>query len=450
MATDQGKSIHNALDYSIQGLDILTSAGQKFDFKQLMTSLTYFEDMYGFVSSGTLSVTDAQGFVEALQLTGNEYLEVNIGKIKDAPDNIVETFRIYKINKRKPTGSQKSETYEFNFCSEELFLSEQNKISQSYPSTSVSDIIKDILTNKLKVSDNKLNILESTTGIYDFVIPNMKPFEAISWLSTYARPQKYPGSDMLLYQTKEGFNFRSIQSIFNDEVFGTYKYSAKNVDNSEQQTEDKQTTVQKFEIVKSYDSLNEVNLGTLANRLISVDPLIRSYYVTDFDYTKYQPQASTLNSNAPTNYAVNRLGEAQYQAFDGALKVATSNKDEMNVPYIKARPGSVAKDIFIETYVPLRTAQISLVNYTKIKLTIPGDPAITVGKVIEFKMSSLDPANPNPEEDKFLSGKYLVTAVRHIFTTDQLVTMLEIVKDSSPNKYQAINTSSDWQEAITS
>jgi hypothetical protein len=443
------KGIHYALDYSIQDLNVLTSAGQKFNFKQMMTSLTYYEDIYSFVTSGTLTVTDAQGFVEAFQLTGNEFLEVNIGKIKDAPDNIIETFRIYKITKRKPTGSQKSETYELNFCSEELFLSEQTKISQSYPNKTVTEIINDILTDKLKINKNKIENIETTTGVYDFVVPNMKPFEAISWLSTYARPKSYPGSDMLFYQTRDGFNFRSLQSIFNDDVFSTYKYSAKNLDLSQQQTEEQQINIQKFEILKSYDSLNEINVGTLANRLVSIDPLIRSYHVTDFDYTKYHSNAATLNPNAPTNYFTNRLGQAQNETYLGTLKVATSNKDELKVDYISARPGSVAKDIFIETYVPLRTAQISLANYTKIKLTIPGDVGITVGKVISFNMSSLDPLNKTPQGDKFYSGNYIVTAVRHIFTAERLVTMIEIAKDSSSNKYQSINTTTDWTEAIS-
>lgn len=445
-----GQGIHYALDYSIQDINIVTAAGQKFNFKKMMLTFTYYEDLYSFITSGTLSITDAQGFVESLQLTGNEFIEIDIGKIKDAPDNIKETFRIYKITKRKPTGNQLSETYEFNFCSEELFLSEQTKVSQSYPSTSVSDIVSDILSTKLKVNSNKVGAIESTTGIYDFIIPNMKPFEAISWLSTYARPTNYPGSDFLFYQTREGFQFRSLQSIFNDEIYGTYKYSAKNADSSQQNTQDEQVTVQKFEMFKTYDSLNEINAGTLANRLISIDPLIRSFYVTDFDYTKYVAQATTLNSNAPTNYLTNRLGESQNETYNGALKVATSNKDEMMVDYIKSRSGSVGKDIFIETYVPLRTAQISLANYTKIKLTIPGNPGITVGRVIQFNMNSLDPMNKTPQGDEFYSGKYIVTAVRHVFTTDQLVTMLEIAKDSSPKKYQSINTTSDWQEAITS
>jgi len=435
------------LDYSIQDLNLLGSNGQKFNLKRMMTTLSYYEDLYSFSSSGSLVVSDASGFIESLQLTGNEFLIIDIGKVKDAPDNTIETFRLYKITKRKPSADMNSESYELCFCSEEMFLSEQIKISKSYPGMMIKDVITDIVKNQLQVNSDKINKIESTTGIYDFVVPNMKPFEAISWISTYAQSDSYPGADMLFYQTREGFNFRSLQSIYNESVYATYKYSLKNAADSEQSTEDKQLAVQKFEFVKTYDSLNEINSGTFSNRLISIDPLIRSFYVTDFDYTQYA--GNSLNGNPPSNYLTNRLGDAQNAAFAGVLKVAASNKAEMDAQYISDRSGSVAHDIEIETYVPLRTAQISLANYTKLKLTIPGDTGLTVGKTIQFNMNSLDPGNPNKEQDKFYSGKYIVTALRHMYSPDQFQTMIEIAKDSSPTQFQSINTSSDFQDAIT-
>ena len=445
--------IHYPLDYSIQDLNLITGNGQRTNFKRLMINISYYEDLFNFVTSGSLSVIDAQGFIEKMQLTGNEFIEIQIGKVKDAPDNITEIFRVYKIEKRKPSGNQNSEAYDLLFCSEELFLSEQTKVSKSYPGKLISDIITDILEKYLQVPSNKMGKIETTNGVYDFVVPNMKPFEAISWISTYSRPQNYPGSDMIFYQTKEGFNFRSLQSIYADDIFGTYNYSAKNVDYKEQQNESKETSVQKYEFFKTYDSLHEVNVGTFANRLISIDPLIRSYYVTDFDYTKYQNQATSLNKNPPSNFFKNRLGAAQNESYEGVLKLAYSNNNEKKALYISddaTKAAAVAHDIFIETYVPLRTAQISLANYTKMKLTIPGDPALTAGKTIQFNMNSLDPTKDNKETDAYYSGKYIVTALRHIFTSEQFQTVVEIAKDSVPNKFQSISETSDWTEVIKS
>ena len=143
---DQTQGINYPLDYNIQDLNIISSNGNSMNFKRLMMSFYYFEDLYSFCTSGSMSVIDAQGFIENLQLTGNEYLQIEIGKTKDAPDNINLIFRIYKIDKRKTSGSMNSESYDILFCSEEMFLSEQTKICKSYKATTVVGMVNDILT----------------------------------------------------------------------------------------------------------------------------------------------------------------------------------------------------------------------------------------------------------------------------------------------------------------
>jgi len=435
------------LDYSIQDIDLFTSGGQKFNIRRLMGVFNYYEDIFGFCSSGSIVLIDAQGFIEKMQLTGNEFLQINIGKVKDDPANIVENFRCYKIDKAKPTGNMNSVTYELFFCSEELLLSEQTKVSQSYKGQTITFIITDILAKKLQVHSNKVGIIEETTGVYDFVVPTMKPFEAISWLSNYAMQTKYKGADMLFYQTREGFNFRSLQSIYSDEVYATYQYSAKNIDEADQGVNAKQNSVQKYEIQKPHDALHEADAGTFANRLLSIDPLTRSHYTTDFDYSSYQKSSTSLNKEPAAETYKNRLGNTQSNSFESTLKVTHSNQNQANVKYIKTKAGSVSNDMFSEKTIPMRTAQLALMNYTKIKMTIPGDTGITVGKIIIFNLNSLDASTPNKEVDKNYAGKYVVTAVRHMFTQTQFQTILEICKDSSPSAYQTPQESQDWQEA---
>jgi hypothetical protein len=51
--------------------------------------------------------------------------------------------------------------------------------------------------------------------------------------------------------------------------------------------------------------------------------------------------------------------------------------------------------------------------------------------------------------DAFYSGKYLVTAIRHIIQPTAFQTVLEIAKDSTPTKYTGIdNNSSVWQSTV--
>lgn len=439
-----------AQDYSLNKISFLTAAGQKIDLKKIFVEFSYFEDIYGFVSSGYVTVVDAQGFIELMQLTGNEFIEIDFGKVRGGKNSTDQIFRVYKSSGRKPSGNMNSEMYTLYFCSEELLLSEQTKISKSYKGKKVSDIIIDILKDKLKVSMKKIEVVEDTIGVYDFLIPTFKPLEAISWLSMYGRPKGGVGADMLFFQTKNGFNFRSIQTMMKDDVYATYKYQAKNLDDKTLDMQERATTVIDYEFGKPYDVLNEINSGTFANQLISIDPLTRTYNKTNFDYSKFKQEAASLNSGSVTNNMKNRLGKTQTESYEGVLKVFLGNSNQQKVPYIKEKEGGVAKDIFIETYVPNRTAQISLANYTTLKIAIPGDPGITAGRTINFNLMTLKPSNDNKNMDKLYSGKYLVTAVRHIIEPQgQYQTILELAKDSSPTTPQSINTSSaDWNNEI--
>ena len=192
-----------------------------------------------------------------------------------------------------------------------------------------------------------------------------------------------------------------------------------------------------YEIHKSFDSLESTNSGTYANRLISLDPLTRSYKETDFNYDKYASKADTANENPVLSAATNSLGIKQTEAYESRLKLAFGNSNQNDVQYIRERQGSVAKDIYIETYVPYRTAQLSLANYTKVKLVIPGDSSLTVGRTIVFNLFSLQNDTLDSKQlDNYFSGKYLVTALRHVIQTNgSYKTIVEIAKESSDTPY---------------
>jgi hypothetical protein len=90
-----------------------------------------------------------------------------------------------------------------------------------------------------------------------------------------------------------------------------------------------------------------------------------------------------------------------------------------------------------------------LANYTVMKMTIPGDPGISVGRTINVNLLTLKPTMSSKGLNEFYSGEYLVTAVRHIIQPTAYQTVVEIAKDSSVKNYNPINSSSnEWQKVI--
>ena len=240
-------------DISIDKLNIITASGDEADVKKLLIEFSYYEDIYSFVVSGYIILKDAIGLVEKLQLTGKEFLEVNFGKARGLTTNNDFMFRLYAIPKRTPTGNLNTEFIKLYFCSEELLLSEQTKVTKSYSGTPINKIIYDILVDKMKVKTTNV-FIEPTLGNYDFNVNTLKPFEAISWVSCYARPTSgmNVGADMLLYETQNGFNFRSINSLMKQPIYNEYIYQPKNLENSDFGNQLK--TVLEYEFIKTFNN----------------------------------------------------------------------------------------------------------------------------------------------------------------------------------------------------
>ena len=137
------------------------------------------------------------------------------------------------------------------------------------------------------------------------------------------------------------------------------------------------------------------------------------------------------------------------------LKVAFGNSEQRNSSYIRSSKegySSIAPNIDIETYVPYRTAQLALINNTKIECTVFGQPGIKVGDIVNLNLPSQQNDNKSSSVilDKYYSGKYIVTAVRHIYALEEYQTMIEIAKESSQTQYQSVVNNTNWQQAITS
>lgn len=441
--------INYPTDFHLQFVNLITPLQNGVvNLIPFLVELNLFEDIYGNTISGQIMLSDALGLVSNFTLNGTEFIQLQIKKTAKDEFSYTRNFRIYSISNRTTSDSNNYELYTLNFCSEEFLLSEQYRLSKAFKGKKISDIIKSILKDNLKVgtgNTKKISISE-TYGTYDFILPNKKIFETINWLSTYARPLPAvgEGADMLFFENADGFWFKSLQELYGQPSYRTFRYDPKNVSNDLNQ---KFSNVYRFEVLNLFDTLKAVNNGTFSNRLISIDPLTRTKKVTDFNYNTYAGKSKKLNKSAMTNNYKNRMNKTMYDspAQDmeaGTLRMVVTNSEQKKNPYISGYPNGVASDVFIETFLPNRVAQIALSNYTRIKITVAGDPLLAVGKVVSFETFQVSPTNFTTTKDAvkrvadpLYSGKYLITAVRHILRNNSYITVMELCKESSTQSF---------------
>jgi hypothetical protein len=431
---------------------ILVTPSINISIKNLAVEISYYEDIMNNSVSGHILMSDSISLIDRLSLSGGEFLKLSFKKTQNSTAEINKYFRVYRVSERL-LNNPETENYTLHFCSEELFLSEQIKVSKGYSGKKISDMVEDILVDKLKIDKNSCNIQE-TDGLYDFVIPYKKPYEAINWLANYARAKNGIGADYLFYENRLGFHFASLQNLFKQEAKNSYSYIPRNV-GGQLDLQRNMIGIKSYTFLDTFDSLYGTTTGAFANKLISVDPLTRSYNVTNFDYIKdYHNKVNKLNNFPVINNLKNRFGKTQNQNYDAVQKVMITNANQQKALGIQEKPWTVANDIKAETYVPYRTAQLSLAHYSRIKLALSGDPFLTVGKTVNIRLpssrSNSDGSGLNEgQKDLYNSGKYLITAVRHIINLNQKYeTVIEVAKDSYGDQLTSYDMSGDINKAI--
>ena len=456
-------------DFNLKALNLITplQGNGVVNLMPFMLELNLFEDIYSSTISGQVVLNDSLGLISHYYLNGTESIQVQLQKTTGDSQYISRNYRVYKISKRSTSDSNDYEVYVLNFCSEEFLLSEQYRVSKAFKGTQIHNIVIDILTNYVKTTKNL--DWDITSGVYDFVLPNKKLFETINWLSTYAMTSINSGADMLFYENNDGYHFKSLQKLYSQKAYQTFKFDPKNTSttNIQQQL----TNVLEFEVLDFFDTLGAISNGTFANKVITIDPLLRKYDTTTgvFNYQTYFNSAQSLNKYPVTNTGAgyqNRHGKAMYEDVPtsnppglemGTLRMVSSNSNEKKNTYVAQRPDAVANDIFISKYLPLRVAQLGLANYMRVKVTVAGDPLLSAGRTVNLNIYQIDPtvysqsgANATRELDPFYSGKYLISAVRHIVKNNSYITIMELAKDSVGAAYPAFNNTDSAVKQLTS
>lgn len=434
--------------YYLEKLDLITPKNIV-DISGMMVEISYYEDIFRGSVTGEILITDAISMIDRLGLSGGEYLNLVFRKTQSQTKEkgISKKFRIYRVSERI-LFNQETENYTLHFCSEEFFFSEQLKLSKSYKGKRISEIASDVLEKQLEIPAKYLDI-QDTQGLFDFILPYKSPFESLHWLANYATADTYSGSDFLFYENHTGFHFTSLQKLYTQVPYKGqlnhkgYMYTTRNLGDRPEGSELYRDSigVKSYTYLDTFDTLYGTVNGAFASKTLTIDPLTRRYYETEYNYREdYFFKNVQLNDNAIINNAKNRLNKEMYKMYDSSFKVLVSNKEQIKAKGISDKPWSVSKDIHAETYVPYRTAQMALSHYMRVKIAVAGDPQLSVGAVINLEL----PSNASKKDgsglneglfDVYNTGKYLISAVRHVIKSDMKYdTVLELVKDSVSSK----------------
>lgn len=398
-------------DFRIAAISILSADGTTRDITAVVQELQVRQDMYLTFMSGEALITDAADMLSQTALHGNEYLLIHITE-PEQDVCIKKAFRIYKVGERV-AAQNNSQRFVIYFCSDELFISNSIRFSKAYQSALVSDIAQDIIQNHLKVPQDRITI-EPTQDAQTIVLPYMRPAAALEWLASRAYADD--SSCFLFYENLNGFNFRSLQSIYKD---GTvikvpFKLEQKSVDKAIGMDK---YAIDSFDSKRDFDTLKLLTSGGVALGLMAVDSTYRTYDVTEYSL-----------KDIPTLYKNSLITNPK----DGGKSLFEKSGAHF-LTYLKS--------VGVEKWIK-RVMSFATLTNNALELVLPGSVRLQVGTLISVRFPYASTPVDGDMWDKRKSGKYLIIAVNHKFDLVQhkFDTILMVTRDSLPEALPPVDT----------
>ena len=396
--------------------------------EEIAYEFSYYEDIFSPTISADIYMVDGINLINDFPIIGEEDLFLSFGNPLN--DELIDlNLRSYKVGERN-SQSQRTLEYQIYFASENAILDPKTQVVSAF-----SGRISDIVTKFFPFVE-----IEPTDGQFKYVGNSMTRFETMAILAREAKSQNNLSSSYLFYETSEGYHFVTLEYLFEKPTAQTYYYILSNANRDDAEIKD-DLIISQLEYIKSNDLIEGMRNGLYGNTTSAIDLIRKTYNSRTFDYfgggfdkTKHIPES-------PSRLQPNFRGQV-----GGPYVSFARDSSPANEKYFVSDLNDVADIEYIKEYDPSTNnfgrnrhifsgVETSLRNQTKsiaVRIAIPGDSTRHAGDIIELKIPENNPSNEGLREyDKYLSGRFLVTNVRHGMKSNrEYVTVMECVKDS--------------------
>jgi hypothetical protein len=420
-----------------------SQSGSSADVSVITPDIRYYESVLSNVTTCSMVLTEtgysmsgndsvaSEGLLDGLPIRGGERVDISI------EDNYGNTLTLkdgmYVNRIRNVTPGTQSDMYMLDLCSKEYFANEQSRVVQRYEGK-ISDNVTKILKEVLKTDVTTFNI-DSTAIEYNFIGNDRKPLYVCTWLASKSVPlgtSSGTGNSVggaagyLFYQTRDGFNFKSIDKIF--EQSPTKKFLYNNI--SKPASSGYDAKILSYSIDRDVDTKESMSLGTYNNRSIFFDMYSMNYKVVNFDIGEQKDKLSTAGKKFASTQVAREFTQSPTRLFSHVLDVGTIPRGITSDAQLKNwKDNSTASNYDAERSMVQSVMRYNQLFSIQTNITIALDLSIKAGDLIYCEFPQLK-GGGNKESNSESSGIYMVAHVCHRVTPEDSFSSLSLVRDS--------------------
>ena len=435
-----------AIDRSIyERFDIISADGTNtVDLRGGVVTFSYFENLFSPMITSQVLVANTgntvsgekgeiQSIYNGLPLRGGEIVNIKIQS--NSENNIPLEFsqnngnELYVASITNVLIDAGREAFTLNLVSREAITNETSRVGKKFPSSqSISDSVKDIVKEYL-LSEKDI-FVDKTENPYGFIGNLKKPFTILTWLASKSVPANVAGQSStagyFFFETKEGFNFKSIDSLIATEpVSIEYTYTPKVIDGDDP---NKDFKILEFATNRNQNLVENLERGAYCTYRMYYNPVDSTFTSPQqgiFKLSNYVDKVENLGSDftidlPPVDGKGKTIGDIPSRFMTGVLDFGTIEKKDKN---------SLKKNSDPMEYQSQSMMRYNILFTQQLVMTIPLNTNLSAGDLIRCKFAKIT-TDENKVPDDEQSGLYMIKELVHYYENKGSFTKLKLVRDT--------------------
>ena len=431
--------------YTVDKLEIESQKGEKIDVRYLLVQLNITESIDTPIITGNLTIVDPFNLVTNLPVmegdkisgTLKTYDQDQFASQFDTDGQLDFEYEIFKIGKVVKS-KQDIQVVSLHFCSPLWTDNLKGRVCKGFCQTPYISAAKQIFDEYLKKGGMQGNIktkdleVEMSDELFNFIIPNWKPLEAITWLAQ--RSWKDKSVSYRFFENKEKFKLVTLTKLMKEGP--KLKYVIHSQNRIIQPKPGELGSVDQSLLQGRYNYLYDINFSNsqdinmassgylLGRRMITHDVMFKRVK----DYYFQGPEAGNYKLDEPRDYMMDFQDMEPMNGGESLIeeKIAKSmgpkEGDEKIVIYpLHNHQWTGVEDNFKpEKWLRQHKSMIQHLEFYTVEASAPGNFTMKAGDVIDVEWTSPEGSEVKDGKkeliiDKRHTGKWLVTYVSRSF-----------------------------------
>ena len=403
-------------DFILDYFFIINHRGESINITNSVVNLNVYESIHSSHLTGDFTFVDSTNIIRANDLGfGQERVSISL-RTPEFEDSVINNensnWRVVAVLEDETLGPA-TRKMKMSFTTKEFVKDKQVRISKTFEDT-YAEMVVSVLTDENYLNTKKDIVVEPTSNIHKFCVPDMHPYEFINTIAPSCQAKDRNNVGYLFYESLDStLHFRSYGSLTqpgaaeqeSSELMSYTLGKAANI--SDGSIKSKLGAIETFKPMTHHNDIVNFNKGFYGSKLIDFDIYKKTHKTTEYSYFDAFETIPHLDSTEGLPYS---------KTPDMGGKTLSDYKDyaQFMAYHTTADANSFS---YPESTIQQAHAEENSWDNNRVHIKVPGRPGINAGSMILIVITdmTISKGDITPTAENLYSGKYLAENIQHSF-----------------------------------